>query len=144
MTSRRADKDITMVTKGHRHARSKSQAEKLAELRADIEKLALKIRQDKEPRWEYEWPMKEAKSKMTSQGVDGQKIVEDVNKTIEVCEPETGRGLNDEEDELGLAKDIKHCQEGKVEILVFQEGNELRSLRDLTECQEDSQGISHF
>jgi hypothetical protein len=29
------------------------------------------------------------------------------------------------------------------EIPVFQEGNELRSAEDLTDCQEDSQGISH-
>jgi hypothetical protein len=62
---------------------------------------------------------------------------------VEVCKPETGRGLDDEEDELGSAEDLKHCQEGREEIPVFQEGNELRSLRDLTDCQEDSQGISH-
>jgi hypothetical protein len=60
-----------------------------------------------------------------------------------VCEPETGRGLSDGENELGLAEDLKNYQEGREEILVFQVGNELRSLRDLTDCHEDSQGISH-
>jgi len=61
------------------------------------------------------------------------------------CEPETGRGLDDdEEDELGSDEDLKDCQEGReVEIPAFQEGNRLRSLRDLTDCHEDSQGNSH-
>jgi hypothetical protein len=51
--------------------------------------------------------------------------------------------LNDFENELGSAEDLKHCQEGREEIPDFQVGNELRSLRDLRDCQEDSQGISH-
>jgi hypothetical protein len=63
---------------------------------------------------------------------------------VQVCEPETGRGLSDEENELGSAEDLKNCQEGREEILVFQVGNEMRSLRDLMDCQEDSQGILHF
>jgi hypothetical protein len=45
-----------------------------------------------------------------------------------VCEPEIGRGLNDEENELGSAEDLKNCQEGREEILVCQVGNEMRSL----------------
>jgi hypothetical protein len=49
---------------------------------------------------------------------------------VQVCEPETGRGL-DEENEMGSAEDLKNCQEGREEIPVFQVGNELRSLRDL-------------
>jgi hypothetical protein len=50
-------------------------------------------------------------------------------KMIYVCEPETGRGLNDDEDEDQLR--ISSTQEGRVEIPVFQEGNKLRSLRGL-------------
>jgi hypothetical protein len=68
--ARKADRDNTMVTEGHRHAGRKSKAEKLAEMdkelyeiRADIEKLELKMRQDKKPRWVYEWPMKKPKEK---------------------------------------------------------------------------------
>jgi hypothetical protein len=51
-------------------------------------------------------------------------------KMIFHCEPEIGRGLDDDEEfELGLAEDLKDCQEGREEeIPVFQEGNELRSL----------------
>jgi hypothetical protein len=59
--ARRADRDSAMTTKGHRHAGKKSKAEKLAEMdkklyeiRADIENLELKIRQDKKLRWVYE------------------------------------------------------------------------------------------
>jgi hypothetical protein len=54
------------------------------------------------------------------------------------CEPEIGEGLEDEEDELGSDEDLKDCQEGRVEILFFQEGNKLRSAEDLTDCHEDS------
>jgi hypothetical protein len=62
---------------------------------------------------------------------------------VQVCEPETRRGPNDEENELGSVGDLKNCQEGREEIPVFQVGNELRSLWDLTDYHEDSQGISH-
>jgi hypothetical protein len=50
--ARKADRDNTMVTEGHRHAGRKSKAEnlaemdkELAEIRADIEKLELKMQQ---------------------------------------------------------------------------------------------------
>jgi hypothetical protein len=66
--ARKADRDNTMVTEDHRHAGKKSKAEKLAEmdkelyeLKADIEKLELWMRQDKRSRWMYEWPMRKPK-----------------------------------------------------------------------------------
>jgi hypothetical protein len=34
-------------------------------------------------------------------------------KMVQVCEPETGESLNDLENELGSAEDLKHCQEGR-------------------------------
>jgi hypothetical protein len=77
------------------------------------------MQQKTKPRWVYEWPMKEAKRKMVSQGVDGQKTVEVVNKMVEVCEPETGIGLDDFENELGLVEDLKEFQEGREEIPNF-------------------------
>jgi hypothetical protein len=166
--ARKADRDNTMVTEGHRHAGRKSKAEKLAEmdkemdkelyeLKADIEKLELKMRQDKRSRWMYEWPMKKAKEKWPVKElmVRGQRrllkrwlrYAENLNgpeeEMIQVCEPETGRGLDDFENELGSAEDLKNCQEGREEIPDCQVGNEMRSLRDLRDCQEDSQGISH-
>jgi hypothetical protein len=40
-------------------------------------------------------------------------------KVVQVCEPEIGKFLG-EENELGSAEDLKHCQEGReVEIPIF-------------------------
>jgi hypothetical protein len=64
-------------------------------------------------------------------------------KVIYVCEPETGKSLNDFENEMGSAEDLKNYQEGREEIPNCQVGNEMRSLWDLTDCQEDRKGISH-
>jgi hypothetical protein len=36
-----------------------------------------------------------------------------------MCEPETERGLNDEENDLGSAEDLKNCQEEREEISFF-------------------------
>jgi hypothetical protein len=38
-------------------------------------------------------------------------------KMVQACEPETGENLDDFENELGSAEDLKHCQEGREEIL---------------------------
>jgi hypothetical protein len=94
------------------------------------------------------WPVKELMVRRQRRLLRGWlRYAENLNgpeeEMVQVCEPETGRGLNDEENELGSAEDLKNCQEGREEIPVCQVGNELRSLRDLRDCQEDSQGISH-
>jgi hypothetical protein len=47
--------------------------------------------------------------------------------------------------ELGSSVDLKNCEKGReVEILVFHEGNKLRSIEDLKDYHEDSKGILHF
>jgi hypothetical protein len=120
------------------------------------------MRQEKKAklRWVYEWPMKEPKVKWPVRELmvkrqrrllkrwlryaENLKATEE--KMICHCWPETGRGLDDwdddEEFELGSSDDLKHCQEGREEeIPVCQEGNELRSAEDLTDCHEDSQEI---
>jgi hypothetical protein len=147
--ARKEDRDSTMVTEGHRHAGRKRKAKKLAEMdkelaeiRADIEELELRMRQKAKPRWVYEWPMKKPKVKCPVKGLMVRRqqrllkgwlrYVENLNgpeEMVQMCEPETRRGLNDEENELGSTEDLKNCQEGKKEIPVFQVGNELRSLR---------------
>jgi hypothetical protein len=118
------------------------------------------MRQDRRRRRMRELPMKKAKAKWPVRELmvmrqrrllkrwlryaENLKATEE--KMVEVCWPETGKGLDDwddEEDELGSSEDLKDCQEGREEeIPVCQEGNELRSAEDLTDCQEDSQGIS--
>jgi hypothetical protein len=65
----------------------------------------------------------------------------DEEEMVQVCEPEAGRNLSDE-DELRSLEDLRDCQEGRTEISNCQVGNEMRSLRDLIDCQEDSREIS--
>jgi hypothetical protein len=81
--SRRADRDNNMATEGRRYAGRKNQElvskeeidEELADIRKEIEKLALRmqnarmdelaleIQQKAKSRWVYEWPMRKAKVK---------------------------------------------------------------------------------
>jgi hypothetical protein len=68
--ARKEDRDNNMATEGHRHAGRKRKAEKLVEMdkelyeiRADIEKLELRMQQKAKLRWVYEWPMKKEKEK---------------------------------------------------------------------------------
>jgi hypothetical protein len=153
-----------MATEGRRHAGRKisdlwSQEdidEELTDIRAEIEKLALKMQQKAKSRWVYEWPMRKLKMNWPvnelmvrrqhrllrgwlryAESLDGPE------ERVQVCEWETGRDLSNFEDEWGSTKDLKHCQMGRIEILFCHVGNELRSLWDLTDCHEESQGISH-
>jgi hypothetical protein len=114
------------------------------------------MQQDKKLRWVYEWPMKKSKAKWPVKELMARRqrrllrgwlryvenLTDHREKMVQVCEPETGDILG-EENEMESAEDLKHYQEGRIEIPVCQVGNELRSLRDLTDCHEDSQGISH-
>jgi hypothetical protein len=100
-------------------------------------------------KWPKEkWPVKElmvrGQRRLLKRGLryaENLKATEE--KMIYHCEPETGRGINDEEDELGSAEDLKHCQEGRDEIPYFHGDKELRSAEDVMDCQENSEGISH-
>jgi hypothetical protein len=92
------------------------------------------------------WPVKELMARRQHRLLRGwlrhAKNLDEPEEMVQVCELETGRTL-DAEDEMGLAEDLIDCQEDSQEIPNFQEGKELRLLRDLTNCHEDSQGISH-
>jgi hypothetical protein len=151
--ARRADRDNNMATEGRRFAGRKdlelmSDAEwdeELAEMNARLDEIAIEMRQDKRSRWMHEWPMKKPKIKWPVKELMARRqcrllrgwlrYAENLNgpeeEMVQICEPETGRNLNDEENELGSAEDLKNCQEGRVEIPNFQVGKELRSLRDL-------------
>jgi hypothetical protein len=162
--ARKANRDSSMATKGCRDAERKNpelmstveRGKELVDIRERIEEPELKMRRDKKPRWVYEWPMKKPKMKWPVKQLmvirqhrllrrwlryaENLKTTEE--EMVQICEPQTGDILG-EENELGSAGDLKHCQEGRREIPVFQVGNELRLAGDLTDCQEDSQKILH-
>jgi hypothetical protein len=161
--SRREDRDNNMATEGHRYAERKNpelmstteREKELADIRARMEELELRMQQNTKSRWVYEWPMRKAKVKWPVKELMARRQrrllrgwlrhaenLDGPEEMVQICEPETGRIL-DEENKMGSAEDLKNCQEGREEIPNFQVGKELRSLRDLTDCQEDSQGISH-
>ena len=107
----------------------------LADIRAKMEELELRMRQDKKAkqRWVYEWSMRKAKEKWPVRELmvrrhhrllrrwlrydENLKATEE--KMIDHCKPETGRGLDDEEFELGSAKDLIVCQEGREEEIPY-------------------------
>jgi hypothetical protein len=163
------DRHSKMATEGHR---KKSKAEKLAEeaeetrklyeLKADIEKMELRMRQDRRRRRLRELPMKKAKAKWPVKQLmvirqrrllkRWLRYAENLRATEEdmicYCWPETGKSLDgdddDDWDKLESADGFKYCRLGrKEEIPVCQEGNELGSVEDLKDCREDSQGISN-
>jgi hypothetical protein len=130
--------------------------EELTDIRAEMEKLTFWMQHNTRSRWVYEWPMRKSKAKWSVKELMSRRQrrllrrwlrhAEKLNRPeerVHICEPETGRNLSDDEDEMGSAEDLKHCQEGREEIPDFQVGKELRSTKDLTDCHEDSQGISH-
>jgi hypothetical protein len=157
--------DSEMATEGHRYAGRKNPElmreakwdEELAEMNARMDELALEMHQNARSRWVYKWPMGKPKVKWPVKQlmvIRQQNLlrgwlrdVKNLNrpeKKVHICEPNTGGNLSKAEDELGSAKDLKNCQEGREEIPNCQEGKELRSVEDLIDCHENSQGISHF
>jgi hypothetical protein len=166
------DRHSKMATEGHR---KKSKAEKLAEwdeeetrklyeLKADIEKMELRMRQDRRRRRLRELPMKKAKVKWPVKQLmvirqcrllkRWLRYAENLRATekdmICYCWPETGKSLDgddddDDWDKLESVDGFKYCRLGrKEEIPVCQEDNKLGSVEDLKDCREGSQGNSNF
>jgi hypothetical protein len=120
-------RDNNMAIEGCRYAGRKNQElvskedidEELADIRAEIEKLALRmqqnarmdelaleIQQKAKSRWVYEWPMRKAKEKWPVKELMARRqrrllrgwlrYAENLNrpeKRVQICEPETGRNL---------------------------------------------------
>jgi hypothetical protein len=137
--ARRADRDNKMTIESRRYVGRKnldlwSQKyidEELADIKKEIENLALRMQQKAKSRWVYEWPMKKPKinwsvkelkarrqHKLLKGWLSYPKNLDGPKEMVQVCEPETGRTL-DEEDKMGSAEDLKKFQEGREEILVF-------------------------
>jgi hypothetical protein len=92
-----------------------------------MEILALQMQQNARSRWVYEWPMKtkekwpvrELVAKRQQRLLKGWlRHAENLNgpeeEMVQVCEPEAGRNLSDDEDELRSAEDLRDCQEGRT------------------------------
>jgi hypothetical protein len=107
-----------------------------------MNELSLWMQQNTKSCWVYEWPVKELMARR-QQRLLGRWLrhAENLNrpeeKMVQVCEPEDGRNLSSEDD-MESTEDLKDFQEGRTEVPNFQEGNEMRSLRDLMDCQKDS------
>jgi hypothetical protein len=95
--------------------------EELADIKKEIEKIALRMQQKAKSRWVYEWPMRKAKAKWPVKELMARRqrrllrgwlrYAENLNRPeemVQMCEPETGRGLNDAEGEMRSARDLKH------------------------------------
>jgi hypothetical protein len=152
-----------MATEGHRYAGRKDPKlmskeeidEELVDIRVEIENLALRMQLNAKSLWVYEWPMRKPKEKWPVKELMARRQhrllrgwlrhaenLDGPEEMVQVCEPETGRNLSDDKDEMGSAKDLKDCQEDSQEIPNCQEGKELRSLQDLIDCHEDNWEIS--
>jgi hypothetical protein len=158
-----------MATKGHRrdgkkiHQQpSKDEMDKeITEIRSRKEDFALQMQRDARSHWVYEWPMRmkvkwlvrEMLARRQRRLIRGwlryaESLRNDEEDMVQVCEPETGRNLNDDEDELRSLEELRDChvcrdcQERRTKISNCQEGNEMRSLWDLIDCQEDNREIS--
>ena len=128
-SAREVDRHNKMATEGRRKKSKeerlvemeKERDKELYELKADIEKLELWMLQDRRLRQMHELPMRKATTKWPVKElmVRGQRrllkrwlrhaenLKATKEKIIYVCEPKTRRGLDDEEDELGSAEDLK-------------------------------------
>jgi hypothetical protein len=62
---------------------------------------------------------------------------------VHACEPEAGRNLNDDEEQI-LSKDLIDYQVGKDSLSNFQGGNRKRSSEGLVYYQEDGDESSNF
>jgi hypothetical protein len=115
------------------------------------------MQQKEKMRWVYEWPMRKAKAKWLVKELmarrqhtllrgwlrQAENLSGPEEEMVQICERETGKILDEENEMRSAEEDLKNCQEGREEIPVCQVGNEMRSLWDLMDCQKDSQGISH-
>jgi hypothetical protein len=139
-----------MVIEGHRRDGKKIHQQpnkdeidkELVEIRARMEELALQMQQDARSHWVYECPMRtkvkwsvkemlaRRQWRLLKMWLTHAESLRDEEDMVRVCELETGRNLSDE-DEMRSLEDLRDCQEGRTKISNCQEGNEMRSLRDL-------------
>jgi hypothetical protein len=152
-----------MATEGHRGSQGKDHQQKtkveidkeLIEIRAKMERLALKMQQDAKVHWTYEWPLKRKvewpvqklmarrQQQMLRRWLrHAENLSNTGRKVIYICEPEVGKILSDDEEER-LDKDLINCQVDSDGLLDHQVGNETRSV-DFIDFQESRGEIPDF
>jgi hypothetical protein len=164
------DRHSKMATEGHR---KKSKAEKLAEeaeetrklyeLKADIEKMELRMRQDRRRRRLRELPMEKAKAKWPVKQLmvirqrrllkRWLRYAENLRATEEnmicYCWPETGKSLDGDDDDddwnnWNQSDGFKYCQLGRKKKFQFaRRATNWDQLRISRTVVRDSQGISN-
>jgi hypothetical protein len=103
----------------------------------------------------YEWPIKKkvkwSVKRLLARGQQQllkrwlmyvKNLIDTKEEVVYVCELEIGRHLSDEE-EVRSDKDLINCQESRDGFSYCQVGNEMISLEDLIDCQEDSSENSY-
>jgi hypothetical protein len=114
----------------------------------------LKMQQEAQVHWRYEWPMKQRVkwlvqklfSRRQQQVLKrwlrhAENLSDTKEKMVYICEPEVGENLSEEE---VRSIDLINYQEGRDEFSNFQVGNEMRSMEDLMNFQEGSDENSDF
>jgi hypothetical protein len=115
------------------------------QIRIRIEQLTLKMQQQAEVHWRYEWPLSR-KEKWLVQNLLARKkkrgerrwlrhaenLSDTEHEMVYIFEPEVGRTLSD--DEGRSDKSLMKFQEGRDEFLNFHMGNEMGSMEDIIDC----------
>jgi hypothetical protein len=146
---------MKMATEGHGHGHREDCKQKknpkmdleLAEIRARMEELALRVQQNTKTHWVYEWPMRRKEKwpvkKLLAKGQQRLlrrwlryvKILRATEEMVHACEPEAGRNLSNDEEERS-SRDHIDCQVGRDGISNCQVGNRKRSSEGLVYFQE--------
>jgi hypothetical protein len=112
-TTRWLLKAISMLRKSSKLMSAAEMDKELADIKREMEELEMKMRQNKKPRWVHEWPMKKPKVKWPVRELMVKRqqrllrrwlrYAENLKATeeemIDHCWPETGKGLDDWDDE---------------------------------------------
>jgi hypothetical protein len=140
---------------GHQKKSKEEIDDDLSEIRARMEQLTLKMQRDAKLHWVYEWSMKKkvkwpvkrllarGQQQLLKRWLRHAKNLSDIEENmIHIYELEVGRHLSDEE-EVRLDKDIINHHKSIDGFSYFQVGNEMISLEDIIDCQEDNSGNSY-
>jgi hypothetical protein len=126
-----------MATEGHKCGQGKDCQQKrkveidkeLEEIRAEMEKLRLRMQQGSQVRWRYEWPMKQREKWHVQQLLFRRQqwilrrwlreveTLSDMEEMVFICELEVGEKLSDKE--RRLVQDLIDCHESSEELSNF-------------------------